>query len=441
MSDPLISVRQAKEHAVDDQHHSDAPLADQSANATDTIGNILRSAREEIGWDIKELAQDLCVNSRYLEAIESGDHDKLPGRAYAIGFVRTYAGRLGLDTHEAVELFKREVASHDAESDLAFPEPVEERKTPIGAIIILALVLVIVVWGVFTILTTDDTQEPGVAEVPNELAESTGLTPTVTDTPPTDVTPDAQPIEAETSETVTTDVVAEPNPATQGASEANGATENQPAPQVETVSPQTNAGAVAIEEAILPATTSEIVTPVQETAPSVQENTGSVETAEQNAETATNEEAESAEPEPVVYGQVTGSVRVVLTATAPSWVMVKNSSGRTVFTRTLNKGDSYRVPNISGMVLRTGNAGGLSVSVDGNPAPSLGPSGAVRSQIILEPEPLVAGIQQIRPKPPAEQATPVAPSAGSSTTAPAAATESSPTSESRPSAPAPKPNF
>lgn len=59
--------------------------------------------------------------------------------------------------------------------------------------------------------------------------------------------------------------------------------------------------------------------------------------------------------------------------------------------RTLKPGETYRVPNRSGLTLFTGNAGGLDVTVDGKKAPSLGASGTVRRNVALEPEELLAG--------------------------------------------------
>jgi len=61
-----------------------------------------------------------------------------------------------------------------------------------------------------------------------------------------------------------------------------------------------------------------------------------------------------------------------------------------VFARVLKAGESYRVPR-SGLSMRTGNAGALTVLVDGKAAPSLGPIGTLRRDVALEPEALLAG--------------------------------------------------
>jgi len=48
------------------------------------------------------------------------------------------------------------------------------------------------------------------------------------------------------------------------------------------------------------------------------------------------------------------------------------------------------VPDLPGVSMRTGNAGGLEISVDGQPAPSIGPNGAIRN-VLLEPQALISG--------------------------------------------------
>ena len=57
----------------------------------------------------------------------------------------------------------------------------------------------------------------------------------------------------------------------------------------------------------------------------------------------------------------------------------------------MRAGDSYKVPNQPGLTLLTGNAGALEVWVDGRSAPSLGPEGAVRRNIALDPDKIATG--------------------------------------------------
>jgi len=83
--------------------------------------------------------------------------------------------------------------------------------------------------------------------------------------------------------------------------------------------------------------------------------------------------------------------RIVIRATADSWVQVNDRNGSLVMTRVLRPGDSYRVPDAEGLELVTGNAGGLRIFVDGDEAPPLGAPGTVLRDIPLDAERLRAG--------------------------------------------------
>lgn len=62
-----------------------------------------------------------------------------------------------------------------------------------------------------------------------------------------------------------------------------------------------------------------------------------------------------------------------------------------VFSRVLKSGEVYKVPSRTGLFLRTGNAGVLEIAVDGKPAPSIGGIGAMRRNVVLDPEALIGG--------------------------------------------------
>jgi len=77
-------------------------------------------------------------------------------------------------------------------------------------------------------------------------------------------------------------------------------------------------------------------------------------------------------------------------ASAASWVQVKSGSSDYVWTRTLEPGDAYFVPDRENLALWTGNAGGLKVVLDGEPLASLGDPGQVRRDIPLAADALRA---------------------------------------------------
>ena len=84
--------------------------------------------------------------------------------------------------------------------------------------------------------------------------------------------------------------------------------------------------------------------------------------------------------------------RILLRANADAWVQVRERGGHVLLNRVLRGGESWAVPNGPALLLTTGNAGGTELLVDGETAPPLGPPGAVRRDIALEPDGLRAEI-------------------------------------------------
>jgi cytoskeleton protein RodZ len=62
-----------------------------------SVGEILRRERQAQGREMSEIAEDLCITQRYLQAIEEDDLKSLPGAFFYKSFVKQYATLLGLD--------------------------------------------------------------------------------------------------------------------------------------------------------------------------------------------------------------------------------------------------------------------------------------------------------------------------------------------------------
>lgn len=90
-------------HAAKPAYHE--PLSDASPFAriqdVSQLGHMLREVRVAHGIEIAEVATELHLKPAFIEAIESGNWDKLPGEAYGRGYTRQYAEFLKLSPHEA----------------------------------------------------------------------------------------------------------------------------------------------------------------------------------------------------------------------------------------------------------------------------------------------------------------------------------------------------
>jgi cytoskeleton protein RodZ len=81
------------------------PETGSSESQVKTVGSYLRETRESKGIGLEEAAAVTRIGKNYLLAIEGEMYDKLPSTAYIKGFLRVYAGYLGLPGDEIVALF------------------------------------------------------------------------------------------------------------------------------------------------------------------------------------------------------------------------------------------------------------------------------------------------------------------------------------------------
>jgi len=399
------------------------PLATGEETAADavpqyTVGDELRMRREAMGRTIADVVDAVRIQSRYLEALEDGRLEDLPGTVYALGFVRTYAEFLGLDGNEVVTRYKDETQGLKAQS-YVMPEPLEEGKVPTAAILLVAIVLAAAAYGGWYFYTQRSggrlAQE--VPDVPERLSAVTEV-PAPSAMPPVSAPEDATrtmpapvakpapaPAEVEPAPPVaaapaapppaepvaSTPVQAAPQPAqdaTLPAPEPAEPIASMPAPPApEPVEPVASApvqtATSAQPESPAPA---ESMAPAPPPAAATPETSADVVAAVPPVPSVAEEVRE-----PRVYGLDNVGARIVITAEEDAWLEVTDSDDARLFSRVLRAGDSYHAPNREGAKFVTGNAGGLKITVDGEAVPALGPPGQVRRDVKLDPDLLKAG--------------------------------------------------
>ena len=121
-----------------------APFRDDDAESvTRGIANDLKLARLSKELDLRDAAKTLRIQNVYLEALEDGRFDELPGSTYVAGFLRTYGDFLGLDGQDLVRRYKEETGGILVKRELVFPVPASEARQPTGAIVVATLVVAI----------------------------------------------------------------------------------------------------------------------------------------------------------------------------------------------------------------------------------------------------------------------------------------------------------
>lgn len=70
------------------------------------IGNFLRERREARGISLIEVEKDLKIRKKYLQALEEGNIDAIPGKTYLIGYLRNYSKYLGIDEENVNQIIQ-----------------------------------------------------------------------------------------------------------------------------------------------------------------------------------------------------------------------------------------------------------------------------------------------------------------------------------------------
>ena len=280
--------------------------------STGGVGADLRMARERLGWTLPAVAAQLRIRLPYLEAIEDGRLGELPGNAYAVGFLRAYAGSVGLDADEIARRFRAETADLNRKTELSFPAPVPDRGVPAGAVVLVGVVVVVLAYVGWYRFSGDRTQQAEIVQpLPARLVPLDG-----TNVPATAVA-------------AAVPVVTPPPPPT-------------PVPMA------------------MP-TPAQLAATLQPTGPQ-----GGVQIAA------------------VASAAAADGGHLIVRAKSEAWVQVRDKTGPVVFNRTMRAGETWPVPNKSGLLLTVGNAGGTEVLLDGIATASLGADGAVRRDLPLE---------------------------------------------------------
>ena len=86
-----------------------------------TAGGRLRAAREAAGWSLEDVAQQLKLAPRQVQALESDDWERLPGRTFIRGFARNYARLMQLDSDDVLALLPAADTAHALERPALAP--------------------------------------------------------------------------------------------------------------------------------------------------------------------------------------------------------------------------------------------------------------------------------------------------------------------------------
>lgn len=313
-------------HLHDIQDEADAQANDKA----DRVGPALRAHRLKQGLDLAKVSGDLKIRRPYLEALEDSRDSVLPGRAYAIGFVRTYSAYLGMDSKEVVRRFKLELspeaglAEERLAEDYSYVDAGPERRWPKGSLLILLMISLAAIYGAWQLSFSVDQMVSG---------RSTSVSPVSRP----DLNDGVAPLSGSVSEL-----------GSGGEADASVTLKTLPS--------------LASPVLMPPAT------PLAEPAVAPEGNQYGVDSANAAAAPA---------------GRVT--LRALKN---DAWLRIEAANGKALFSETLKAGDTYVTPDQEGLVMVARDAGAFEILVDQKSIGLAGPNGLVLTGLSLNPDDL-----------------------------------------------------
>ncbi len=306
-----------------------------SAEVLKEIGQALQDERIRHGLTCADVSSKLRITQRYIEHIEAGDASDLPAMTYVIGFIRSYANLLKLDSTSLCASLKQSLSVQENNPEFGFVNHGMNQKANSGRTALAALIAGVMIYGGWYAFST------GLILAPNDQ-------------------PSEQPIELALEEPADAPLEVEAT-FTKVAPRVAPGVAPEAAPEIAPVQSVDDQGGTelavndAVEQNVIetPVVEPEVETPLIEEVVSNEVDANPTNLDEELKPGVTDAVATNRIPEK----------DIVLKATANSWVEVTRADGSAVSQRLMRTGESYVVPGGDDLFLTTGNAGGLEVQL------------------------------------------------------------------------------
>ena len=297
-----------------------------------TVGKLCLDARLSKGLTQEQAGALLKVRVKIIKDFEDGEQIDLPGLAYKIGFVRSYARLLDLDSDLLVKEFKEslELSSLKEEYKFLTPETNKNKFLPFGAILSVFIAILSYTGWYYS------DRSNKIENSSNEIVEQSSNKNT--DIENNDYVIIEENISSISSSSTLTNY---------DEKQALDSSKNNPK-NLEKVDTKISKDLNVVTTETIPNNKIDL-TP--------NENKTSEMSATANERDPSNE--------------------MVLKATGNSWVEIEDLDGNVLMTRLMRPGETYVVPNINGLTFNTGNAGALSLSQGDLTVPKLGEIGEI----------------------------------------------------------------
>lgn len=160
-------------------HYTDAP----QILLIDGPGAALKRARESSNRTVDDVARELHLSPRLVDALERDDYQGLPPVTFVRGYLRNYARLLGLREQEIVDAYHRAVG-WDVVEEVRESTPREDARVR-NLVVVLAVVAMVALGGwLVDFWRTDRSRPAPPAELETESPKLEGEPPAVAEEPP-----------------------------------------------------------------------------------------------------------------------------------------------------------------------------------------------------------------------------------------------------------------
>lgn len=129
-------------------------------------GHRLRQRREELGWTLDQVYLRLRVAPHFIEALEAGELETLPGRTYAAGFVKSYCAFLEEDPNPylaALAIGPKPAAKRNTPRPMLRTADAPARPSWVNEIVAWGTVVALLIagWVAYSVVVRPDAVNPG----------------------------------------------------------------------------------------------------------------------------------------------------------------------------------------------------------------------------------------------------------------------------------------
>ena len=136
------------------------------------VGSLLKEMRLQKGLRIPDVSKKLCIRKIYLEAIEESNYEEIPPLPYGIGFIRSYAEYLGLNSSNILELYKEETNSKP-ESGIYMLEVQNEATVPNRKYLLVSLLAIVAIYAGWHFYNSRSAEDEETVAATSEVVELT----------------------------------------------------------------------------------------------------------------------------------------------------------------------------------------------------------------------------------------------------------------------------